>query len=114
MTEHELSFSGNLLYISGRSIVLEYPIADAFIGERGVIVLLNPDSFQEKTGQFLNLLCISREGERVWVAELPTNESGDRYYRIASKCPLVAYSVKSFECMIDPWSGKLVGKEFYK
>lgn len=73
------SFSGRTVTIGDKNIEMEYPIHDAFLLGDKIIVLFHPDSYTEKFGQFRNLTALTLEGEKIWTAELPTNDSGDRY-----------------------------------
>jgi len=100
--------------VDGRSWHVEYPILQAFpVGEK-IVVLYDPDAFLEKFGQFPNLVAFNPEGKKLWVAQLPTNESGYCYWRIYLKDGLMADSFKSFSCSIDEASGKIQSKVFYK
>lgn len=110
----DVTFVGKQLTVGSQTIEFEYPIADAFLHERGIIILFDPDSYKSRFGQFQNLICIQTNGDRIWTADLPTTTSGDRYYRITSREPLVALSVQSFECNIDPATGRIVSQEFFK
>ena|SRR6266567_4830445 len=109
-----ITFSDKTVLISDRRVQLEHPIADAFELEGRVIVLFNPDAYTEKFGQFPNLVALRSDGQREWTAQLPTTTSGDRYYRIASRTPLVAYSIYSVECEIDPATGRIKARRFFK
>lgn len=114
MTANQVIFSGRTISIGGRSVDLDYPLADAFqLGDK-IIVLFDPDAYTETFGQFRNLIAITREGEKLWAAELPTTESGDRYYRVTSKDPLIAYSIYSYGCEINHSNGKILSKTFIK
>ena len=114
MNEINVSFSGNSLIVGECSWQVEYPILQAIpIGER-IIVLYDPDAHQEKFGQFPNLVAFNHKGEKLWAAQLPTNESGDCYWRIYVKDGLMADSFKSFSCQIDEASGNIQSKVFYK
>jgi hypothetical protein len=110
----KISISGRILHIDGRSFDLEYPIAEAFELDGRVIALFDPDAYTEKFGQFQNLIALKETGELLWKAELPTNDSGDRYYKIAERRPLVAYSIYSYNCEIDPATGKIKDRIFIK
>jgi hypothetical protein len=109
-----ISVSGRTLHIDGQSFNLEFPISEAFELNGVVIVLFNPDAYTEKFGQFQNLIALKETGELLWKAELPTTTSGDRYYKIARRLPLVAYSIYSYECEIDPATGKIKAQTFLK
>ena len=97
---------GGKLEVGEESLEMQLPVIEA--------VLHDPDSRAEKYGQFPNLIAIDRSGTTVWTAELPTKESGDAYYRIASAEPLIVYSVFSYSCRIDPQTGKIEEKRFFK
>lgn len=114
MSDVPVTFSGRTIFADGKNTDLEYPILDAFGLKDKVIVLFHPDAYTEKFGQFPNLVAVTFDGERVWTAELPTHQSGDRYYKIASRSPLVVYSIYSFECEIDESTGKIKKGIFYK
>jgi len=109
-----ITFNGKMLSVSGKSLELDYPVADAFELEGRIIVLFNPDAYKEKFGQFSNLIALRPTGERLWVAELPTTTTGDRYYKVASQTPLVVYSIYSQECEIDPATGRIKARHFFK
>jgi hypothetical protein len=109
-----ISISGRTLHIDGRSFELDYPIAEAFELHGRVIVLFDPDAYTEKFGQFQNLIALKETGDLLWKAELPTADSGDRYYKIANRLPLVAYSIYSYECEIAPATGKIKARTFIK
>jgi len=115
MRNDNLNFSGRTLRTGeGESINLDYPVIDAFqLGDR-IIVLLDPDSYGSNFGQFRNLLALTVDGERLWTAELPTTMSNDTYYRISSRCPLIADTLSSYACEIDQSSGKIRNKTFFK
>jgi len=105
---------GGKLEVGEESLEMQLPVIEAVLHDNKIIVLLDPDSRAEKYGQFPNLIAIDRSGTTVWTAELPTKESGDAYYRIASAEPLIVYSVFSYSCRIDPQTGKIEEKRFFK
>jgi hypothetical protein len=109
-----IEYDGSTLTIDGQSYELEHTIVDAVECEDGVAVLFDPDAYTAKFGQFANLAGLSREGAKLWTAELPTTTSGDRYYRLVRGENLRAASVYSFVCDIDPRNGRIVRKEFVK
>jgi len=102
------------LFIDGRRYEMPHPIDDAIEYEGSVIVLFDPDSADEGSGRFHNLVAVDRSGRVEWTAELPTDDPGDRYYRIASSDPLTAYSVRSYDCVIDRTSGHILDRTFTK
>ncbi len=114
MTDTPVSFSGRTLDVKGKSIELEYPVRDAFMLGDKIIVLFDPNAYIEKFGQFRNLIALTEDGDRLWSAELPTNQSGDTYFRVSSRNPLVANSFHSFDCEIDESTGRIRKKVFTK
>jgi hypothetical protein len=114
MSNDLVTLSGNTVVVGCKTITLSYPIAEAFRLEDKIIVLLDPDAYTEKFGQFRNLIALTIDGERLWTAELPTSMSSDTYYRISSKNPLVADSFSSYACEIDKLNGKIINRTFFK
>jgi hypothetical protein len=114
MEEPQVSFSKEQLTVDGVSRQLEHPILDAFAVGQKIIVLYDPDIHREKFGQFRNLEAFSLDGQKLWTAELPTNESGDSYYRAYFRDGLMADSWKSFACKLDEATGKIQNRAFYK
>lgn len=108
----DLRVVGYVLIVGGRRLELEHAINAAWrVGDR-ILVLFDPDS--EQGGQFPNLIALDDEGRQVWVAELPTTTTGDRYYRLQSETPIVVSSFSSFDCEIDPNTGRIVRRELRK
>jgi len=77
----EVHFLDSNLTVGNRSWQVAHPILQALVVGKRVVVLYDPDRYTEKFGQFSNLIAFSFDGEQLWKAELPTNESGDRYYQ---------------------------------
>jgi hypothetical protein len=109
-----ITFSGNTIFNGESVLEVEHRVVDAFQIEGRIIVLFDPDSYTERFGQFPNFAAFTPTGERLWIAELPTTNTGDRYYKIASREPLVVYSIDSFECEIDPSTGRIKARRFFK
>jgi len=109
-----IDLSDKVLFVDGNVLELEFPVAEAFELDKIIIILYDPDAYASKFGQFPNLIALLPSGERLWTAELPTTTSGDRYYKIASRIPLVAYSIYSEECEIDPATGRIISHRFIK
>jgi hypothetical protein len=114
MDEPLVSFHGTRLTVGDVSWEVAHTILEAFLVGSRVVVLYDPDAYRETFGQFPNLIAFSVSGEKLWTAELPTNESGDRYYRTYLSDGLMADSPKSFACRIDESSGRILRKVFYK
>ena len=102
------------LFIDDNRYELPYPIDDSIEYIDLVIVLFSPDSAPKNYGQFHNLVALDRSGQLQWEAQLPTSNTGDRYYKIASKEPLVVYSTQSYDCTISPQTGGILAKVFTK
>ncbi len=109
-----ITSSKHTLLVNGKSIQFQYPVIDAFEVQDIIVVLFHPDSSSQKSGQFRNLIALKRNGEHLWIAELPTSRTGDRYYKVVSRSPLVVYSVSSFECEIDIDTGRIKSRRFFK
>ena len=87
-----------------------------------VFVLLDPDSYLASTAYKLarqqgapamrNLIAFNSRGDRLWEAEMPG--VSDYYYKIQSASPLSAYSFSSYLCEIDPKSGRIAKRTFFK
>src|SRR5262245_13198964 len=102
---YQIGINNGKLFVEEKEIVTQHPVVDAFQEKDKIVILLDPDSYRSKFGQFPNLIAVRENGQRVWTAQLPTAESGDRYYRISSTNPLIAYSVRSYSCEIDTTTG---------
>jgi hypothetical protein len=114
MSERDVRILGETVLSDGRRFDFEHPVQEAWWWEDLLIVLFDPDAHSERFGQFPNLVAVDVNGTRRWVAELPTTTTGDRYYRIASREPLVAYALSSHDCEIDLRTGRIVRREFTK
>jgi hypothetical protein len=102
------------LFIDESRYELPYPIDDSIEYEDLVVVLFSPDGAPKNYGQFHNLVGLDRSGQPQWEAQLPTSNTGDRYYKIVSKDPLVAYSTQSYDCTISLETGSILAKVFTK
>lgn len=109
-----VTFLERELFIEGIRYEMQFPIDDAFEQGGSVVVLFDPDSPVESYRPFHNLVSVDSEGRVRWEAELPTSNPGDRYYKISSREPLIAYSTQSYDCVIDPSTGRILSKEFTK
>ena len=110
----KVRFEGPILFLDDKSWKLDHAIRDAFELGGKAIVLFEPDEVMNTFGQFHNLVAIDGDGTRTWEAELPTTITGDRYYKVVRRIPLVAYSVQSYDCQIDPATGRIVDRTFTK
>ena len=105
---------GGEISIDGSVVPTPYPITEAVKVGEVVVVLYDPDADPRRYGTFRNVVALDRGGRQVWVAETPTTSTGDCYYHIASAKPLIAYPTQSFDCTIDPTSGRITEQVFTK
>lgn len=110
----DVSFDGPLVRLDDTEVTMAHDVQEAFVLGDRIIVLLEPDADLGRHGQFRNLVALSPDGGLLWHAELPTDKASDVYTRVVSRNPLRADSFSSFECVIDPGTGKIVAKEFFK
>jgi len=102
------------LFIDGTLHELPYPIDNAIEYEDSMVILFDPNSADEGNGWFHNLVSFDHLGQVMWTAELPTTDPGDRYYKVPSSDPLTAYSVRSYDCIIDRHTGRILERIFTK
>lgn len=117
-----VSFKNQELKIGNHMITTPWPVMDVFDDGHRVIALLNPDAYltdpayktcrRSGAPPNKNLLAYSYEGHLLWEADFPS--ATDYYYCISSKRPLRVNSFSSFRCTIDPETGKIIKKIFYK
>jgi hypothetical protein len=106
---------GRTLDIDGKEHLLEYPILGFLRCRDRVVVLFDPDADDKAFGQFRNLVGLGVDGSLLWRAELPTSTSGDCYYRMEMRNgKLLAFSVYSYVCTLDPKDGTIVERQFVK
>jgi hypothetical protein len=110
-----ISYQKNKLEINGQFFVLDYPIKKVLQIKDFVVVLLDPDSYTLKFGQFPNLRCYDAGGSFRWTAELPTNYSGEHYYDIyIENEKIMANSFSFSNCEIDISSGNILNLLYNK
>ncbi len=117
-----IEIHGCVLTIDGCAVKFDWPVLEFSEMHDKVFVLLDPDAYLGDPGYksslrngrpaIRNLMAVSRDGRKLWEAELP--EARDYYYQFSSTVPLRVNSFSSFLCEIDPESGKIVAKEFLK
>lgn len=117
-----ITFQGKEVAVDGKRFEMPWSVLDAFELDEQVIVLFDPDAYlldpnykaQRRQGREANrnLCAFSRNGEKVWEAEFP--DEADYYYAISSRSPLRVNSFSSFQCEIDPRTGKIKSKTFFK
>ena len=111
MTEEIIQFSGKSLNVGEKIFALKYEIRDAFWNDNRIIVLYHPDACK---GKFQNLECFSREGDKIWTAELPEPGREDAYGGITSYSLLELYAFTSYICQVDIKTGKIEKREITK
>lgn len=117
-----VTYQGRTVTVDGTSYTMPYEIREAFGLDEIAIVLLDPNAYlndptygkerRRGVNPLHNLFGIDNSGRVLWEAEFA--EAVDYYYRVASRSPLVALSFSSFRCEIDPFTGKIVKKQFFK
>lgn len=112
--KQQIAIIGNSLKLGSVKHDFEHKLKLVEIYDDKIIILFDPDSYIKKFGQFNNIVAIDFSGNKIWTAELPTNSSGDLYLSITSRDPLIAYSIKGFDCEIDTATGKVNAIEFIK
>ncbi len=75
------------------------------------IVLL--DILASKESQFRNLLCIERDGNVVWKAELPVSQDAFVSFQMTTD-GLVANSWSGYRVILNPATGKIMERQFVK
>jgi len=117
-----LAIRDNRLVVDGRSIELEWPVLDAVEGKDRIFVLFDPDRCQCMPGErgpvlrpgpvFPKLIAIRKDGTLLWKAAYPQPEN--YYYNFSSTQPLAVNSFSSWRCEIDPDTGAMLFKLFFK
>jgi hypothetical protein len=111
----DFKIQGKSLRLGVKKIDFDYPIEIVLFYKGVYLVLLDPDSHKQKWGQFPNLFALSPITGILWVAELPTTNTGDSYHSLGIVNDRInAYSWCSYECFIDPNTGKIIEKTFTK
>lgn len=117
-----VTFQAKTLVINGLTLQMQWPVLDAVEEGSAVFVLLDPDAYlldadykrmRRQGGPAIkNLLAFDKGGTKLWEADLP--ESSDYYYLISSASPLVVNSFSSYRCQINPSTGAILTREFFK
>lgn len=103
------------LLVNRKKIEFPYEIEKAETFNNYIIILLDKNTYKQTVGQFHNLYIYDISKNIKLEVELPTSNGGDCYYDFhIKKESLNAYSVYSFDCLIDFKTGKILEKEFYK
>jgi len=110
----KLTINGNTITINEFTVACEHLISEAFVIANKLIVLYDPDSIENNSKSFNNLVAYTFEGTKIWEADLPSKGGGNCYTSVASKDPLIAYSFSSHDCSIDIETGKIIKAEFCK
>lgn len=103
------------LRLGDMRIDFDYPIEKVLPYKGIYLVLLDPNSHKKKWGQFPNLFGVSPIIGILWKAELPTTNTGDSYHSVEIiNDKINAYSWCSYECFIDPNTGRIIERNFTK
>lgn len=116
MNELNYNFKNHTLTIEGRKILFDYKIQDALVVPSGcIVVMLDRESNKQKWGEFKNLFGVTSEGKIIWNIGAPNKSNTDCFWKITlEEDNLHAYSLSSYDCTIDPLTGKIIVAEFYK
>jgi len=102
------------LQIDESPLEFEFPISEIVFLKNVFCILFEPGSDNRNWGQFHNLYGININGKIIWKADLPSTKP-DCYWKIKLIGEnLRAYSFSSYDCIIDPITGKILSSEFYK
>ncbi|MCE5323738.1 hypothetical protein LLG46_10550 [bacterium] len=99
-----------------RHIDLPFPIKDAFVVGKTIIVLFKQDA-ADLGKSFQNLIALDSNGSQLWIAALPEvqiNGIADAYLQIVSREPLIVYTWSGYDCTIDIATGKILKQQFTK
>lgn len=111
-----MRFKGNLVYFDDKEVTLPFEIEKIEIFSNICLILLKPEGNKKNWGQFPNLYAFDRNGNELWLAELPTSNTGESYdYLDIKNGRINVYSAcSSYECFIDPKNGRIAEKIFTK
>jgi hypothetical protein len=107
-----LSFTGRTVFVNGHSIEVPYSILDAIRFKRG-FALIYDYMEMPRDQRRNNLEAFDSNAQRLWIAESP-NEPAAAYVSFVCAQPLRADNFSSYECTLDPDTGKIVRSVFFK
>ena len=107
-----IPFAGRSLTHGGRTFELPHQILDAIPFQHGVAVIYDYMEFPQGRPAN-NLVAFDAAGRELWTAE-NLNQPAAAYTRFVSASPLRANNFCSFQCTLDPTTGKIVESIFYK
>lgn len=113
MIEFLIDIDKKTLKLKGKEIKFDFPIYQIAFCENVFFILFHPGSDNRSWGKFQNLYGVDMDGKILWKAELPDNFSGcfDRINLINGQ--LHTY-VSTYDCTVDPTTGRIISTEFYK
>ena len=88
-------------------------ILDACLVDGIVIVIFDYMSYPREK-QARNMVAYDLQKRELWTAEHPTNEVADTYVNFLSFAPLRACNFRSFDCTINPQTGRIIETNFTK
>ena len=119
MTEkHKLHFEGCLVTVDGNTWSTEKPVIDAKIKNGVVLLILDYDQYPDNRVA-CNLEGYSINGERLWVAENPTDTPNEAYVEFLADGDVLDNTVEvsdlaGFRCDVDINTGTLVNVVYSK
>jgi hypothetical protein len=113
MAGHDVRFEGDRVFVGGDSWRAPYPISDLrLVG--AIIALIYDYMSGPRHHQFQNLEGFDLDGHKLWTAQHPSNETADAYVKFVDGEGLIAWNFASYECTIDPTTGRLISRVFSK
>lgn len=110
----KIRWQGSNLHIDEVCIDVGATIECALCLHSLVIVAMDSDSPEYSHRRFPNIRGYDARGSQVWEVELPSDHPEDAYWSLRMGDPLMASSFSSFRCRIDPATGRILEKLFYK
>jgi hypothetical protein len=101
------------LVIGKNKVKFDFPIYQLAFYRDVFFVLFHPGSDGKNWGQFHNLCGVNVEGKVMWKAELPDSSAGC-FDRITLEDEKLHAYASTYDCIIDPATGKIMSSEFYK
>ena len=109
----KLEAKDRVVVLPDGELELELPVLEALLVENQVLVIHDYMAYpQDKPAQ--NLVCYSKSGSPLWLAESPSASSADAYTNFLSERPLRVGNFAGYECVISLSTGKLESSAFTK
>jgi hypothetical protein len=110
----DISYQGSKVIIGGKEIEFKFDLLSVATCQNVVVVLIDPDSYIGKEDIAHNLLGFDLNGNKLWEADYPQSYKSDYYWKIDTSQGLSASSFSSYNCELNPLTGKIQRANFYK